>query len=337
MHNYIRRKTDRVAALTTLVGVTLAALAACGGSGGGGSAPRGNPPAPVSFGINTPEVDVQSGQEIVWCYYFRLPTSAELFIKQWNATFTPGVERIVLQFVPVATRNDGTMTSIDCGMAVGALSAPPLPTWAFTATVSGDEFIFPDNDGTGKPVGLQAAAGQPAILWIHMLNSTVNVIRPRVELTGQTYAPGTAVTRADSFLTWMPSLGIQAMSEKTNTWSCSTPVGAKFFSMTTHTNHLAKSTSISTADPNGGAPIKLFEKSFANTPGSLNPGKRRFGAPAFATFTNDQMTWSCTHLNNTNRTVIAGESVVFDESCTAVMLTFPANEARGCYGDLELP
>jgi hypothetical protein len=341
MHNHIPRKPDRHAALPTLASAMLATLTACGGGGKGGGAiggnNPGNPPVPVTFKISSPEVDLQSGQEIAWCYYFRLPTTAELFIKQWNATFTPGVERIVLHLVPVATRDDGTMSAIECQVAGGALGVAPMSTWAFTATASGDEFKFPDNDGTGKPVGLRATAGQPAMLWIHMFNPTVNVIRPHVEVTGATYAPGTTVTRADSFTTFIPSLGLQAMSEKTNTASCSTPVGARIFSMTTHTNRLAKAVSISTADPNGGAPINLFEKSFANTPGSLVPGVKRFSAPGFATFTNDQMTWSCTHLNNTDRVVTVGESVVFNESCTAVMLTFPATEARGCYGNITLP
>jgi hypothetical protein len=339
MRNNIGRETARLAALTTGASLALATLSACGGGGdgtsGGGNGPR-QPPAPVTFKISPPDVDLQGGQELAWCYYTQLPTTAELFIKQWSATLTPGVERIVLHLSPTAIRENGTMSAIDCKVNGKAVGESPMTTWAFSAADSG-EFVFPDNDGTGKPVGLQAAAGQPVMLWIHMRNDTANVIRPHVEVTGQTYAPGTAVTRADSFTAHMAAFELPPMTEKSHTESCSTPVGAKFFSMTMHTNRLAKSVAIRTADPNGGAPISLFEKSFSSTEDKLAPGVKRFSAPSFAAFTNDQMTWSCTHLNDTNFIVRLGESVVNRERCTAVMLTFPATEPRGCYGFVPIP
>jgi hypothetical protein len=324
---------------TIVLGLALAALAACGdGSGDDGNVPT-QPGTSVNFTVSSPEIDVQSGQEISYCYSFRLPVSAEVFMKQWSATFTPGVERIVLFFQHADARPDGTLSAIDCPFGSGSsTNGAVLSSWAFTASSSGDQFVFPENDGTGRPVGMRASAGQPAVLWLHLMNPTNGVLKAKVDITGQTYAIGTAVTRAESFTAFMGStFSIPPKMVKEHLQTCATPAGARFFSMTMHTNRLAQALAIKTADPNGGSAINLFDKVFLPTDNKLNPGVKRFNAPAFATFANDQIIYACTHDNDSTRTVRVGSSVTNDERCMAVTHFFPATEPRGCFENLPIP
>ena len=323
----------RIATYLTTALVGAMALTACGGGGGGGASSPKGPPAPVTFTLSSPEVDVQSGQEVNYCYFTHLPTTGELFIKQWNSTFTPGVVRAAVWFASLDVKPVGTMTLTECPFGA-ALATAGLFSWTYTATRSGEQFVFPDDDGNGRPVGMRANAGQPVIVWIHMLNTTADVIRPHVDITGVTYPSRTSVTRAESFAAEMFPLTIPPNSEKSFLQSCGLPVGAKFFSMTMYTNYKATAMAIRSVEPNGG--IDHFEKSYPNFT-DLNPGVKRFAAPAFATFANDQMTYGCTFRNNTNLTVTPGQSPQFEEHCLGLTLFFPATEPLACVGNVPIP
>src|SRR5262249_29966459 len=142
-----------------------------------------------------------------YCYFFRLHTEDDLFIKQWSATFTPGVKRMSVFFPSTMLAPEGTLTSQEsCDPVEIPLPVPNAISWGFTAHSSGDQFVYPLDAGNGTPVGLRAAAGQPAVLWIYMLNETNAVIRPRVEVTGLFYPLDTNVTRADSFITYISNI-----------------------------------------------------------------------------------------------------------------------------------
>jgi hypothetical protein len=293
-------------------------LAACGGGGGGGAAE-----SPEILEVATPAVPLQAGQEIAYCYYFRIPAAADLFIKQWKAkSFAPGVRRVVLTLTSSDAKPPGTMSAVNCffGGAEGT-------SWAFSANKSGAELNFPGNDGTGKPVGQLVLAQQPAYLWIHMLNSTADVINPRVEIQGTGYAPGTNVTRADSFV--MYKLGVELPPNSTAAFEDTCPMPAadsKLVALTMHTNGLATKTSMKAMVD--GSSATVFESTNWE-----DPGIKYFQAPRFLAPDNKRVLYRCEYANTTNRKVGTGDSPVNDEVCMSMAHYFPATRSRICYND----
>lgn len=301
-------------------------LAACGGGGGGGAEPL------PSFDVTTPAVPLQGGQEIAYCYYFRVPAAADLFIKQWKAkSLAPGVKRVVLTLTSSDVKPPGTMSAQNCMFRGDTItSGVPVPTatsWAFTANRSGDQLNFPSDDGTGKPVGQLVVANQPAYLWIHMINPTLDVLNPRVEIQGTGYASGTGVTRADSFVTYYGDVDLPANSTAGFEDTCPLPAAdSKLVALTMHTNRLATKTSIKAMVD--GSSTTVFESTNWE-----DPGIKYFQAPRFLSPDNKRILYRCEYANTTNRKVTNGDSPANDEVCMSMSHYFPATRSRFCYNN----
>ena len=306
-------------------------LAACGGGGGGGAnAPASSP----TVTITTPEVTVQSGQEISYCYYFHVPNANDMFMKQWRATFSAGVQRAALFYMEVDVQPEGTLSSQNCAPSVIQSATINnqvtniIGTWAFSANRSGDEYQFPADDGTGKPVGLSTLAGQRAYVWIHMFNPTTGPLQVSMTLHGTAYPLNTAVTRADSFVTFNGNLNIPAFANKTEQRTCAVPGSdAKFISFTMHTNRQSVSTTVSAMINN--VQTNLFEGTNWEA-----PGLRTFSAPDFFTPPDGRITYRCDYVNPTNRTITTGNSTGTDEMCMMLSHYFPAPRPRFCFNDI---
>lgn len=283
--------------------------------------------------ISSPEIPVQSGQETTYCYYFRMPTTDDLFMWQWQASFTPGVLRVALFGTGVEIEPPGTLSAASCALlkASGPTSTPS--SWLFSGTHDGAEYQFPSDDGTGKPVGLSIPAGQPAYLWMHVFNPTTETIQVNVTIHGTAYALGTAVTRAESYVMMDGNLVIPPMS--TGTFERTGPIPAadsKFASLTTHTNHLSDRTRARVDARVDGVLTTLVE-----TTDWANPGTTFFGGLGLFTPSDGMLTHRCDYDNQTNRTVTTGDSVVDDEQCIALAYYFPADRPRLCYNGILIP
>ena len=107
--------------------------------------------------------------------------------------------------------------------------------------------------------------------------------------------------------------------------SCSVPVGAKFWLMSTHAHKQATSTAVK----NG------TQVAFSSTDWE-HPGVKAWMTPAaFYSFT-DKMTYECTYTNESNRIIDDGDSAQTDEMCMATGFYFvPGGNAtpRFCYNE----
>ena len=101
-------------------GLAFVSLMACGtdgtdpGGDGGGSGSNIDPPA-RGFQIQSTNIDIQPGQEITYCYYFRTPNTEPMAISKWKSVMTPGSHHMIM----FTTSNDlmppGTVPATNCG------------------------------------------------------------------------------------------------------------------------------------------------------------------------------------------------------------------------------
>src|ERR1043165_8510289 len=91
--------------------------------GGGGSDPDAAVPtdgsaAPApAFRITTPDVPLNPGDEVTFCYYFQTPNTAELSIKRWASHMSPGSHDLVAFLTPTMLQHPGTMSTEACGFS----------------------------------------------------------------------------------------------------------------------------------------------------------------------------------------------------------------------------
>jgi hypothetical protein len=226
------------------------------------------------------------------------------------------------------TENDrlppGTQTPVGCGFAGG--SAVDIPAWTYSSHEQDEEFSFPADDGAGTPVGQIIPAGRPAFVLIHYLNASDSPATVHVELNGFTYDADTAVTRADSYVTFNGDINIPGMSSKSETFTCNVPAGAKFFSLSTHSHKQSVHTYI-----RDNVDVVFESTDFAH------PGSRRFDAAPFFTFASGQLTYQCDYVNPNNYTIQTGDNVAADEMCDAVTFYFPSPKPRFCYNGFLVP
>jgi hypothetical protein len=273
------------------------------------------------FQIVSPAVDVDPGQEITYCYYFRSPNTAQVAVRQWTSHMEVGGADMTLFLTATDLQPPGTQSPTNCGFA-----GISIPAWTYVAYTADAEMTFPADDGTGKPVGQIIPANQAGYLRLHYLNVTTDPISVHVELDAVAYDANTDVTRADAFVTYNTNIDIAAQSSKTETQTCDTPAGANFFSISTHSHKQSVATFVKDA-----AAI-LFQGTDFSDPGSLDVAT----AP-FITFASGQLTYQCDYVNPTNRNIQAGDSPALDEQCMAIAWFFPSTKPVICLNSIVLP
>jgi len=278
------------------------------------------------FRIVTPNVDVQSGQEITYCYYFHTPNTDPLAIKQFTSHMPASIKRLSVVLTNTDLKPPGTLSASDCspGSAGGIY---------YAGYGTDDEFTFPPDDGTGTPVGVILPPGQSGYIWMHSLNDTTDVVNVHAEVGVFGYPSGATVTRADPYVTFNGDLAIGPMAmNKSFSFSCDVPAGAKFFSLSSQSNK--QSVHVEIDDTMAISPQVFGSDDFQN------PGRARFSAPNFFSFTSGKLLYSCTYSNlgdNAARTIHSGDSVATDEVCMALGFFFPSTGPVFCYNDIISP
>jgi len=304
--------------IKTLGGSILAlALSACGAGGGGDGGNNG-------FQIQGPEIDLQPGQEITTCYYFRTPNTATLAIKRWRSSMTPGVHDMTMFTTTDDVMPPGTVSATDCGGSGGV----GVPAWTYAADTPEAELTLPGDDGAGRPLGMEVPANQAAYFRMHFLNSGAEPIKARVTLNAEARAANVAYTRTAAYVTFNGAIDIppNAVGE-VESQTCTTPVGAKFWWMSTHAHKQAVQTTVKDGLPTSTDIV------FASTDWE-HPGAAVFAAPVFHSFATNKLTYECTYNNNganANRTIQTGDSALDDEQCMAVGYYFPATKSLLCF------
>jgi hypothetical protein len=290
-----------------------AILAGCGGGSG-----TNEPHNTQVFDISSPEFQVEAGQEITYCYYFRATNLATFSVKGWSSSSFPGVSSLAVVFTDTDLGTPGTLTASDCGLAPSG-SFAPIPV--YLARSSPESFTFPSNDGAGHPVGMTLPANQAGYVRVHVANPTAAAISGNFFLSAEGYEKGSTVTRADPFVAYNGEISIPASGSASVTMDCPFPAAQDVFALTTHTHKQSVHTAI-----NDG-PTLLFEGT-----DWTNPGATTALQPPFLQFATGSLTSSCDYVNPTGSTIPSGDDEAGDEICMAIAWSFPTTEPTYCFG-----
>jgi hypothetical protein len=285
------------------------------------------PAGPVrSFEIESPEVLIQPGQEIVYCFYFHTPNTEPVAIRRWSSDLSGPSHDVVVYTTETDLQPPGTFSAPNCPPA----SPSSRPHLLYTAREPVAELVLPADDGTGKPLGMEIAPGTPGFLLMHFFNTTPDPVNGRMSVRADALPAGVAFTPTATYVTYNASIVIPphaVLHLERN--SCPTPAAAKFWSLSMRTHkqgaHLALW--------DGGTPV--FQSD-----GGEHPGARTFGPPSFYTFGSNELTAECRYTNdgdNANREIRTGDNPATDEVCMAITYFFPATGPVFCVNDLVVP
>ena len=322
---------------TSLACVLLtSSLLACGGGGGPADdddvptpdSGTENPPPDRGFRITSPDITIEPGQEITYCYYFRTPNTEKLAVKQWKSEMTPGSHHMIMYTTTTDAKPVGTVSSDECGFGSGG--ATNIPKWTYSAQTPSATIPLPTDDGTGKPLAQEIAPNTAGFFQMHYLNATDEPIQAHVVLDAYALEASDVYTATAPFITFKANITIppDAIGDVESD-TCATPAGAKFWMMSTHAHKQAVKTRVLDA----GAEV------FMSTDWE-HPDARMFMTPSeFYTFGTNKLTYECTYDNtgsNHSSEVTTGDSAQFDEMCMASGYFFPATKPKFCVNDTVL-
>jgi hypothetical protein len=301
--------------------------AGSGGGGGGGVDPNGTP----AFEIASPDIMLTAGQEVTYCYYFHTPNKQTIAVNKWVSELAPGSHHMIMFLNPGGSQPaDGTLDQ-NCGFGGSAGGVGNLPVWTYATQTEHQEEDLPSDDGAGKPLAQNIAAGVAGYFQMHYLNATTGTLTAHVDLKAYALAAGTSYTETDAYVTYNNDIKIPPNA--TNfvvTASCPVPA-LKFWTMSTHSHKQSVATQVM-----DGSSMIFSSKDWQH------PGAQNWNAPTFYTFSQPMLTWSCTYDNtgsNAGTTVVAGPSALTNEMCMATGYYFPATAPKfqivfggNCYG-----
>jgi hypothetical protein len=292
-------------------------VGAVGGAGGGGAAGSGG--ESPAFTIVTPDVTVPPSSTASDCYYFRASNASALAVKRWTSDMTPGTHHLIVYAGSAGQPADGTLSTAACGVG----SSTTFPPWLFASHTAHGELTLPADDGTGKPVGMALAAGQPMVIQMYFVNATATAVAAHVTLSGYAYPVGTTYTQTDAFVTYNNSISIApqatgVLAAKT----CNVPSGVKFWRVSTESHMQSTAT-----DLKDGASVLFTSTNWEN------PGAMTWLAAPFYTFASGAMTYECTYNNtgaNMGSVIHSGASFQTDEVCMGIGYFFPSTGPKFC-------
>jgi Copper type II ascorbate-dependent monooxygenase, C-terminal domain len=301
------------------------------------------PAAADGFQIETPDYDasdanaknmiVQPNQEIFLCYYVTLPNKAEFDVGEFQSYMSPdsshhfilyqqGGNNDIPGFLAAAPEPSGTIVS--CGFAGG--------TWVYATSTPGAVVSSKMPQGVGLPF----APATQLVLNMHFINTGTTVLYPKIKLnilsaTDVQYKAAVMVsfnTKID-----VPGATASGPGMQTVNGTCTAPVGAKFFSMSTHTHKHATAAIVNFVS--SGSTQEIVHTGADTTyPAPQqqgtgtdweHPGVSLWDGPDFLTVKEgDSFTYSCSYVNTATTPVTVGETAASNEMCMAIGYYYPA-------------
>jgi len=311
---------------TTFALLLAVTLGACGSdsSGDGGDdgvGSDGGPTAdPPDLMLVSPDINIDPGQEVTYCWYFRTSNTKPLAIKQWQSTMTPGSHHLILYTTTTDVLPVNTVSTNCDSVALGG------GTWTYAAQTPLEDLKLPADDGAGKPVAMEIGANQSGFLQMHYNNRTDVAIKAHVEVGGYALPEGTAYTRTAAYVTYNADIDIMVgETGHIESKSCAVPTTSKFWLMSTHAHKSAVHTAVK-----DGTTVVFESDSWEH------PGSRQWDAP-FYSFASGRLTYECTYNNTTGLRLRSGPSAQYNEMCMASGYFFPATRPVFCINSLPLP
>lgn len=319
-----------------------ASLMACGtdssragADAGSGSGSDGDidPPA-RGFQIQSADIDIQPGQEITYCYYFRTPNTEPMAINKWKSVMTPGSHHMIM-FTTGDTdvQPVGTVSAQNCGF--GGVTTN-RPVWTYAAQTVESEVVLPSDDGEGKPLAQVIQPNTAGFFQMHYLNATDEVLTVHVTLNAEALEASAAFTSTAAYVTYNAGLSIDPLDPGEEpsvanggiaAKTCSTPANTKFWMMSTHAHKRAVKTEVRSGMP------ASTNVTFSSTDWE-HPGAETWMQMPFYTFDDpsgpNKLTYECTYRNTTGTTINSGDSAATDEMCMATGYMFPATQPTFC-------
>jgi hypothetical protein len=262
----------------------------------------------VSFQIQTPNIPIAAGDAQTYCYYFSMPNTSTAAVRHWLSHMDAGIQHAILFSTATAAAPDGTLTQNPCTTFPGQVS-----TWLYATHNADEDQVFPTSDGTGNPVALEIAAGQPAFLQIYLVNTTDQALTPMISITADALDPEQTYTKTAAYLTLNTAIIIPPeTTDITVQNTCAVPADAKFWWLSTRTHHIATQSVVS----DGSTDLQVSND-------WADPSIALFSAPSFYQFSNG-FTYSCTYDNDSAEEVRFGDSESADELCVGIGYFFPA-------------
>ena len=275
------------------------------------------------FTVVTPNVQIDPGQSIAYCYYFDTPNLATIGIGRFSVLFGPAVAQVIAYTTydtnhqPADRQPPGTMSSVNCGW-------DPHSFRYFQAHAANEALRMPTDDGAGNPLAVELLAGQPAFIEIYFVNPDVTPVDSSVTLFANGWSAA-AYTRTATYMTYNTQIAIPPMSSGTpETDSCPVPAAATFWWFSSHTHKHAIDATLS-----NGAATLLSSSDWQS------PAIATYAAPTFYTFgATDKLTYSCTYDNPTPSLIVSGEDFDANENCVGIGYFFPATAPQYCVNNL---
>jgi hypothetical protein len=276
-----------------------------GGGGGGGSGGGGGMTG-ESIAVAMTPFPVAAGQEVYMCQTFANPFGGgDVEIAKFHSSMSPGSHHMLLLFQDNAT--NGAITPCS-GLTFG-----PMP---FGAQQPEAEVAYP----SGIASLIKSTQGFNVVA--HYLNATPNDIMAHVTITMTKAAAGSVQQHAGVFffnnvsaLSPVANGGIPAHTEKTITasYTTTTPINLLYAVAHMHQRSLSLTASY-------GSTMLYQTNSWDNAPFQVY-------SPSIVLPAGTTITWSCDINNDTDQTLIFGESAQTNQMCIFDGQYYPANDA----------
>jgi hypothetical protein len=310
--------------------VLVSSLAACAGdpsmmgdddgsgSGSGSGSDTLEPPV-RGFQIVTPDITIEAHQEITYCYYFKMPNTEAYTIKRWESVMSTGSHHLILFTTPQLGQPEGTVSASSCSITGGGASN--IASWIYSAQTANAELPLPADDGTGKPVGMDVAPGQPAFVQMHYNNTGDSAIVAKATINAEAYDAGVDATKTFAYVTFDGDIAIPGGgAPHTESMDCNISPTSKVWLMSTHAHRLATHTEV-----RDGSTVTFQSDDWEH------PGAAKWMDAPFYSFSSGKLTSSCTWSNTGATEVHEGDSANTDEMCMASGYYFPATKTTICY------
>jgi hypothetical protein len=311
-------------------------LAACGTNqmmgmgdddddGSNGSGSNVDPPA-RGFQIVTPDITIEAHEEITYCYYFKMPTTEAYTVKKWSSVMTDGSHHLILFQTNTLSQPEGTVSADTCSI-LGGGNFSNIPTWIYSAQTPTAELSLPADDGTGKPVGMDIAAGQPGFVQMHYNNTGDEPIIAHATINADAYEADVVTTKTFAYVTYDADITIESNGiPHKEQLDCNIPATSKVWLMSSHAHRHAVHTEV-----RDGSTVVFASDDWEH------PGAAKFMDSPFKTFSSGKVTAECTYVNNDGQVVKDGESAKTEEMCMASGYYFPATKPSICFNGFVLP